>query len=154
VVSPGLRFGSALIALAMVVAACAGYQRHGSSAPMLSRDYRLVWADDPASGVIHVTLEALSPRQICTGPGRWPNGSGHFGGSGIGATVTIRGQTFHYEDTAMEMCAFRDCQNPLGKGGAISSQLTYKQFGIPKHLEQESKALAYDPEPYWCRDAR
>src|SRR5262249_5094587 len=95
--------------LSLLAAACTGYQKHASPAPKRDRDYRLAWVDDPAIGAIRVTLESLSSRQICTGPGRWPNEFGHFGGSGLRATVTIRGQTFLYQDTDMEMCLIRDC---------------------------------------------
>lgn len=141
---------SALVAFALLVGCSNSGTIASQSMPTSGVDYVTRWEDDPAQRVFHVQLEALSDKAICTGPGRWPSGSGHVGGAGLKVTAIVDGQTFTYPDTDMEACIYRKCENPIRRGMKLESILTYEGFGIPDALRNAAKDLRFDPSPYWC----
>lgn len=140
------------LTLAGLIAACSEMSpRRVDQEPARGVDYLVTWVDMPEEKKFLVRLESMSKRELCTGPGRWPSSSGYIGGSGLSITVRVDSVEFRYRDSDMEMCAFRDCQNPMRRGTVLESVLTYEGFGIPPQLVGSPKALSFDPEPYWCR---
>jgi hypothetical protein len=139
----------------MVVQACVG-NKAGSPGPTPRRDvdYKISWVDDPAHRNFAVRLEPLNRGEMCTGPGQWPNATGHLGGSGLKITTRVDGKLFTYRDSNMEMCLLRMCENPISRGSVLQSILTYDEFQLPEELWSATKELYFDPEPYWCNKRR
>jgi hypothetical protein len=136
----------------VIFAACAGISGHsGDQDPKLGLNYAVTWVDVPEKQEVVVRIESMSKRELCTGPGRWPNLSGHVGGSGLEITLLAGAEKYTYRDSNMEMCLFRECQNPMKFGSVLQSVLTYEGFGLPPELKSAPKALSFDPKPYWCR---
>jgi hypothetical protein len=144
---------TAICTVTCISEGCAPRSLVTSTPPQRGTDYLITWADEPANGLFRVRLEALTKRPICTGAGRWPTKSGHLGGSGLKLVALVAGRSFTYQDTAMEMCMFRECYNPIQKGMSLTSVLTYEGFGIPDELGLKPKALDFDPAPFWCSTA-
>lgn len=144
-----------LLCLLIVIEACVGVKtRNPGPTPRRDVDYSISWADVPANRNFDVRLESLSGREICTGPGRWPTATGYIGGSGLEITVRVYGKLFKYRDSNMEMCLFRECENPMSRGTVLKSTLTYEGFELPEELWSAPKELEFDPEPFWCSKQR
>ena len=137
----------------LICVACAGISAFssGEHTPELGRDYALTWVDVPEKREVLVRIKSMSERELCTGPGRWPNPSGHIGGSGLEISLLVGSEKYKYRDSNMEMCAFRECQNPMKNGSVLQSALRYEGFGLPSELIAAPKSLSFDPKPYWCR---
>ena len=118
--------------------------------PVRNVDYVVSSSDSPEHRRFDVTIQALTKREMCTGPGLWPSPTGHIGGSGLKITARVDGITYTYRDTDMEMCAFRACQDPISSGSKIQSVLTYEGFGLPDANRFAAKELTFEPQPYWC----
>lgn len=138
-----------------LIAACVGDKTKAqSSAPRRDVDYSISWVDMPRNQNFSVRLESLSRREICTGSGRWSTSTGYIGGSGLKIFVHVDGKLFKYRDSNMEMCLFRECENPMSRGSVLQSVLTYEGFELPEELWSVPKELEFDPEPYWCINRR
>lgn len=140
--------------LSMATACIGDRTRVQKPVPQRGVDYSISWIDAPQNRNFAVRLESLSHREICTGSGRWPTSTGYIGGSGLKIVVHVDGKLFEYRDSSMEMCLFRECENPMSQGSVLQSILTYEGFELPAELWPEPKELEFDPKPYWCRKRR
>jgi hypothetical protein len=145
---------SVLVFLVSIDACVDDTTRTMGATPRRGVDYSISWVDVPGNRNFVVRLESLSRREICTGPGRWPISTGQIGGSGLKIVARVDGRSFKYRDSNMEMCLFRECENPMTRGAVLQAILSYDGFELPADLWSASKELEFDPEPYWCSKRR
>lgn len=141
---------------ALIVGGCSAQHTMMSdeSEPLIDRDYAFFVEDIPAEQRFKLILEARSSRLICTSNRRWPTEAGRMENASDKVFVVVDNRKFAYKDFDMDVCPFKACGNPMNTGMRVEASLFYRDFDLPKNLYDAPKVLLYDPQPFWCDNAR